>query len=231
MGMERQATYDLEDGSADALEASNLSSHRRCHQCPQRRWVFGSFPQLQYCGPCRLWDKAPSVSSSHPTKVGQGTGLRVGGGEWPTPGHGWALLLRTGESGQGQLERNWVEREGPRSPGFRNAKMRSSWRGLKKPRSNVTTPARQVLFIPLSADESGRVACAGLQGCCLSGCLFQDAGAPARAQLDLEAPKEDPTSGRLREIGRAGPGGNHTSCWTDASWERSSSPTGWWDVS
>lgn len=28
--------------------------------------------------------------------------------------------------------------------------MRSSWRGLKKPRSNVTTPARQVLFITLS---------------------------------------------------------------------------------
>ncbi|EPY74730.1 hypothetical protein CB1_001907055 [Camelus ferus] len=65
--------HHLEDGSTDALGASDLSSRRRW-QCPRWRRVFGFLTRLSAAGPLGLGAKAPVVSSSHPTKQAKARG-------------------------------------------------------------------------------------------------------------------------------------------------------------
>lgn len=86
--------------------------------------------------------QASMVSFSHPTKVGQSRGQGMA-----NTSHSWGLFMRTRGPSQSGTRTNWkkklVEKEGPPRPRhcFGGLRLRPSWRGWEKPRSDVTISA------------------------------------------------------------------------------------------
>lgn len=123
MGVERCVLYD-QDGAQQVPWEPATGAAMVMDQCPPQHRGFGFFHGVRVAV-LQALGQAPKVSSSHPTKVGQGSR----GSSWGCGG--------PARHGQGQLGENWVEREGLCSPGLGDAKTRSRGHGLRNSGATV----------------------------------------------------------------------------------------------